>query len=128
MHPIPCAHCGLNFMRKTPDPEAHKLCNNCSLREEKRNPKSKNEEKMTTVNVTITCPAKDYVAIEEHCINEGIDFSRYFLELHYGSQAAIEVMKETQGKGDIPLEEEPTNFIKTDRVPFEGKKKVKSKK
>lgn len=80
MSPIPCAHCGNNFMRQNLDPELPRLCNSCSLREDKRNPKK--EKKMETIDVVITVPRQDHIAIEEHCINRGVDFSRYFLELH----------------------------------------------
>ncbi len=92
MPPIPCAHCGGNFMRPTIDPEAPKLCNNCLVREEKRNPQTK--ATMSNVNILLTCPKDVQIEIEELCINKGIDFTRYFLELHYASQNAIEIMKE----------------------------------
>jgi hypothetical protein len=79
MQPIPCAHCGNNFMRHNLNPELPRLCNNCEIREEKRNPK---EKKMETIDIVLTVPREDHIAIEEHCINHGIDFSKYFLELH----------------------------------------------
>jgi hypothetical protein len=80
MQPIPCAHCGNNFMRHNLDPELPRLCNNCEIREEKRNPK---EKKMETIDIIITVPCKDHIAIEEYCINHGMDFSKYFLDLYY---------------------------------------------
>ena len=94
MPPIPCNHCGNNFMRHTLDIEAPRLCNNCSVREEKRNPTQ--TETMTTVDILIKCPRQDQIDIEEICINQGINFSRYFLELHYGSQSAVAAIKECQ--------------------------------
>ena len=42
-------------MRPTPDPEAPKLCNNCLVREEKRNP-TKKETMEQTIDIKITCP------------------------------------------------------------------------
>lgn len=80
MNPIPCAHCAVNFMRTTPDPEAPKLCNSCLLKEEIRNPNK--EKKMDTVNIVIKCPKTVQHAIEEYCINSGIDFTQYFMSLH----------------------------------------------
>ena len=91
MPPIPCAHCGNNFMRSSIDPDAPKLCNNCLIREERRT--TKGESKMSTIDILITCPRETQIEIEELCINQGIDFTRYFLELHHGSQAAIAEMK-----------------------------------
>lgn len=81
MSPIPCAHCGANFMRPTPDPEAPKLCNNCLVREEKRNP-TKKESMEQTIDIKITCPIAIHNEIEEYCINNGINLSKYFLSLH----------------------------------------------
>lgn len=86
MNPIPCAHCGVNFMRPTMDPEAPKLCNNCSLREEKRHPTK--GKPMDTVDILIKCPIETHIEIEEICINNGGDFSKYFLGLHEKAQGA----------------------------------------
>lgn len=80
MPPIPCMHCGNNFMRHTNDPEAAKLCNNCSVRENIRNPKGK--EKMEMITIQIECPRQIQIEIEEICINKGVNFSEYFLDLH----------------------------------------------
>lgn len=80
MQPIPCAHCGNNFMRTTIDPEAPRLCNSCDLRENIRNPKK--EIKMDTIDIVITVSKQDQIEIEEFCINEGLDFSEYFMNLH----------------------------------------------
>lgn len=93
MPPIPCAHCGVNFMRGNLDPDAPKLCNNCLVREEKRSTPKK-EDNMSTIDIVIRCPREDQIKIEEYCINHGMDFTRYFLELHYGSQAIVETLKE----------------------------------
>lgn len=120
MHPIPCNHCGNNFMRPTLDPEAPRLCNNCTIREEKRNPKK--AETMSTVDILIKCSREEQIEIEEICINQGIDFSRYFLELHHGSQAVIEAARECKG-GDIPEGEEPMNHEPIREVKNKGKKK-----
>lgn len=95
MHPVPCNHCGNNFMRPTIDPEAPRLCNNCTVREEKRNQKQVNT--VETVDILITCPRQVQINIEEYCINQGIDFSKYFLGLHYekvGKEVSEEFLKE----------------------------------
>lgn len=81
MNPIPCAHCGNNFMRHNLDPEAPKLCNNCSLRETLRT-KKKDDSTMDTIDILVKCPREIQNEIEELCINEGISFSQYFLNLH----------------------------------------------
>lgn len=67
-------------MRQTIDPRAPRLCNNCALREDSRT--NKREDKMTTVDILIKCPRDTHIAIEEMCIAQGIDFSRYFMQLH----------------------------------------------
>ena len=96
MHPVPCSHCGNNFMRPTIDPEAPKLCNNCSVREEKRNPKK--VDKMTKIGILIQCPQDVHVEIEELCINRGIDLTKYFLDLHHASQLNRKEHEEKGGK------------------------------
>lgn len=112
MHPIPCSHCGGNFMRPTLDPEAPKLCNNCLLREEKRNP-TKKENMEQTIDIKITCPIKIHNEIEEFCINNGITLSNYFLDLH---------RKETKSFGLSPVKDA---FMEVEEVP--AKKKVGKK-
>lgn len=81
MPPIPCAHCGINFMRIDSDPKRPKLCNSCLLKEERRNPTQK--VTMDTIEIVIKCPRDVQIEIEEYCINKGIDFSKYFLSLHH---------------------------------------------
>jgi hypothetical protein len=81
MHPIPCSHCGSNFMRPTLDPDAPKLCNNCLVREEKRNPKKK-EIMEKTIDIKIQCSVETYNRIEEYCVNRGMDMTEYFLLAH----------------------------------------------
>ncbi len=93
MHPIPCAHCGNNYMRPTNDPEAPKLCNNCTVREEKRSPKG--ETKMHNIGILIQCPQDVHKEIEELCINQGIDLPRYFLDLHYQKRQVMTAMQES---------------------------------
>ena len=79
---------------------------------------------MDTVGILIDCPKPLQIEIEELCINRGIDFTRYFLELHYGSQAAISTMKEHKEKGgnwqDTQLD---PNELKTGKPDFEMTKK-----
>lgn len=81
MNPIPCAHCGNNFMRHDLDPEAPKLCNNCLIRENIRT-KKKDDNTMDSIDILVKCPREIQNEIEEICINEGISFSQYFLNLH----------------------------------------------
>ena len=118
MPPIPCAHCGVNFMRVNLDPEAPRLCNNCLLREEKR-VNQKKKDNMSTIDIVITCPREEQIKIEEYCINHGMDFTRYFLELHYASQHAIELMKNPE-----KLKEEESTEYDT----MEARSKVSSNK
>ncbi len=80
MNPILCAHCGINFMRKNPQDEL-KLCNSGIIRERIRKPNQ--EDLMDTIDMIITCPIPDHRIIEEICINRGIDYTQYFLELHH---------------------------------------------
>jgi len=82
MNPIPCAHCGANFMRQTLDPESPKLCNNCSIREENRNHKKGNEMENQIIDILIKCPKEKYAEIEEICISNGHDVTKYFMNLH----------------------------------------------
>lgn len=123
MPPIPCGHCGNNFMRPTLDPEAPKLCNNCLVREEKRNPQGKVKME-TTVGILINCPKDTQIEIEELCINQGIDFSRYFLELHYGSQAAIQTMKEMQQESRGRANPVSDAYMKVEEVKTDKNKDV----
>lgn len=80
MQPIPCQHCGYNFMRHVVDPLALRLCNNCQLIENKRNPKK--DTVMATVDILVKCPQELYAEIEETCLHSAQDISTYFLNLH----------------------------------------------
>ena len=80
MQPIPCAHCAINFMRNSTNPETPRLCNSCILKEEIRNPKKGN--KMETVDILIKCSSKMQREVEEICLNLGVSFSEYFIKLH----------------------------------------------
>lgn len=138
MQPVPCNHCGYNFMRRDLTPDAPRLCNGCEVRENQRNPKGK---KMDTIGILIQCPKDEHIVIEELCINQGIDLTRYFLELHYGSQAAIKTMeynrKEHEEKGGkwkedaynepIKLKIDGTSPVKNAYIKLEEKPKGKKK-
>jgi|SRR5277367_1785365 len=78
--PIPCAHCGNNFMRRDLDPDAPKLCNNCILKDQIRHPKQ--EIKLEKVKLLIEVDRKTQIEIEELCTNEGFSISNYFIRLH----------------------------------------------
>lgn len=128
MPPIPCAHCGNNFMRTTLDPEAPKLCNNCSVKEEKRNPKPK--EKMSTIDILIKCPREVQIEIEEYCITHGMDFNRYFLELHARRNALDSLKKENNEYREVHLKIDGTSpvndaYFKVEEVKTENNKSAK---
>lgn len=93
MPPIPCAHCGNNFMRQDIDPEAEKLCNTCTLRKPKQITK-KNMENNFTISFEI--PRDIYIQVEEKCTNEGCSFADYFLTLHKDRESEIKHSQETQ--------------------------------
>lgn len=101
MSPIPCSHCGNNFMRQTIDPEAPKLCNNCSLREEKRNPKKEGNMELDIVNILVKCPKHLYTDIEEVCINNGTTPSDYFLKLHYVERQKFSYREGSELRGPL---------------------------
>lgn len=121
MPPIPCAHCGNNFMRPTNDPEAPKLCNNCIVREETR--KIKGETKMQTIKIEIDCPVSTYPEIEEFCINKGISVTKYFLDLHSQKNHSIPPLKyNEEGQSDF------TDLLEDEKKPRENPtKKYKGK-
>jgi hypothetical protein len=81
MQPVPCIHCGYNYMRRTTEPDAIRLCNSCEVREQQRNPKG--EKKMETIDILIKCPNHVYRDIEEYCINKGTNPSDYLLKIYY---------------------------------------------
>lgn len=89
--PVPCCRCGMNFMRRDLNPEALRICNNCSLKE--RNPiKKENSMSEDVMSVKITLPRLALIQIEEICTNDGIDLSRYFLDLHEsGAYSAVRI-------------------------------------
>jgi hypothetical protein len=78
-------------MRHNIDPEAPKLCNNCSLKEErKKNQMEKDNSKSGKAKMLIECDHKMQIEIEEYCINHGVSISNYFVGLHRAHQASIE--------------------------------------
>lgn len=89
-------------MRPTIDPEAPRLCNSCVL---KNDPTKTKGNIMETIGITVQFPKEIQIDIEEFCINKGIDFTQYFLNLHhnqFGSakeeeQVSDEVIKKTYG-------------------------------
>lgn len=117
MPPIPCAHCGSNFMRPTNDPEAPKLCNNCLVREEKRNP-TKKENMEATIDIKICTPVHIHNEIEEYCINNGINLSQYFLSLH-------ETFKTKNEELPSEIPEEPKESLSESNDKLMKKKSVK---
>ena len=77
---MPCPHCGVNFMRRNTDCTQCEVCNNCTVREQIRNPKK--APPMETVDILIKVSSKDYKQIEECCINKGLSFTQYFMDYH----------------------------------------------
>lgn len=98
MSPLPCSHCGNNFMRHTSEFETEKLCNNCFIREESR--KIKKEEKMDVTNILITVPSQMQKDIEEICIKEGLSFGEFFISL-YETYQNVEEVVENLKKSDL---------------------------
>ena len=98
--PIPCNHCGYNFMRTTLDPDAPKLCHSCKLREEIR---TKEVKKMSDFKLMIDCDKETASQVEEICLKNNKNFSDYFLGLH------IDFMKtqESDKSNDFDVEEKP---------------------
>lgn len=121
-------------MPPTIDPEAPKLCNNCLIREQKRTSNHKVKVR-DTVDILIRCPKETQIEIEEYCINEGIDFSRYFLELHYARIDPLVALKELKDVMHDPkdLSEETSDFVvakkdtskHTESIPQKKKSSVK---
>lgn len=103
MHPVPCSHCGYNFMRSSTDPEAPKLCNSCLLRETTRNPKKKAIMEKN-IDIKITCPLSVHNEIEEYCLNNGIDLNKYFLSLHDSFKMSFDFENNSDQKSDVIIE------------------------
>jgi hypothetical protein len=105
-------------MRTNKDPEAPKLCNSCGYRENIRYPKK--EKPMDTVDVLIKCPKLIQAQIEEKCLNEGIDFTQYFLSLH---EFNLSECKEKKSLEKVEFDDREQVFEKD-----QPKKTVKKKK
>jgi hypothetical protein len=86
--PIPCAHCGTNFMRRDLNPDAPKLCNNCEYnnKQKEQNRINNKEKNASEIQFLFTCDRKTQIEIEEYCMNEGISISQYFIRLHQAYQ------------------------------------------
>lgn len=112
MQPVPCIHCGYNYMRRTNEPDAVRLCNSCEVRENIRNPQGK---KMDTVGILIQAPKEVQIEIEEYCIANGKDFTKYFLELHYASKGITKT-----DTGNLVTDE-----VKEEAKPLQNKGKKK---
>jgi len=121
MQPVPCNHCGYNFMRQNLEPDAPRLCNSCEVRENIRNPQGK---KMDTIGILIQCPKDEHIVIEELCINQGIDLTKYFLKLHRDSQ----ILKGQEYKESVHLKIDGTSPVKDAYMKLEEKPKSKEKK
>ena len=100
----PCRHCGFNFMSADLNPDAKNLCNNCQLREPK--PKKSEKNMSDEVKIIINFPRKDQIEIEEICINQGINFSDYFLILHRANKNKEILSMQNKLVGSVDLPEE----------------------
>lgn len=80
MAPTPCKHCGIHFMPADASELNFLLCNNCKLREERKNPKQE-IKKMSTISILVTLPSEIHKSIEENCLARNIDFNQYFIDL-----------------------------------------------
>lgn len=96
MNPIPCHACGFNFMRHTRE---EIYCNNCR---DKNIPKKENPKMDTDPKILITIPTEVQIDIEEICINEGISFSGYFLNLYRESKTPRKIQEEAEIKNLYP--------------------------
>lgn len=83
--PIPCQHCGVNFMPHDVHPDDLKLCNNCVIKENIRNPKKEKSMQDDNIVILINCPRKDHADIEEACIRTGVTLSEFFMTLYQRS-------------------------------------------
>lgn len=109
--PVPCKHCGYNYMRANEDQFG--LCNNCIIAEERRNPK-KGEIKMESIDILVKCPKDAYAKLEEHCINDGKDLSTFII------YAALENLE----KGSIQhFVSKDTEFSESEEQPKKRLKK-----
>lgn len=77
--PVPCSHCGFNFMPRETIPGALRLCNNCQVKETTRKNAEDNKAKMA--KILIECPIEVQKRLEEKCLNSGESLSAIFLRL-----------------------------------------------
>lgn len=118
-------------MRQTTDPEAIRLCNGCAEREKQRKVEVTKDD--NTIGLLVKCPKKTYKEIEEYCVNNGLDFTKYFLSLHESFHSKGWVV------ADDALLDKPTGYVdvifnpETDEKPHfiiqqDDKPKIKGKK
>ena len=114
--PVPCSHCGFNFMRRDLSPTAKKLCNNCLL-------KIKKGEKLSDITIRIECDKQTQIDIEEICLNNGIDFSQYFLRLHAENVAKCNEENQCCEKNSHENEEIPQKTTQNTKTKAKGARK-----
>lgn len=105
MTPVPCHHCGYNFMRSSMNPEEPRLCNSCMVRENLRNVDKVKKMEDKIVHIVIECPLDIHKKIEEYCLSNGKSYSQYFLELHHLNSIAYGWVEEKFSSDDIPSQE-----------------------
>jgi hypothetical protein len=96
------------------DVSALRLCNSCLLRENTRTKKPK-ENNMDEVKIVITMPRKLQMQIEEFCINQGIDFSKFFID-------RCGLAEEANNENAI-IDEEDQDSARTVKGPYKKKPK-----
>ena len=79
---------------------------------------------MDTIGILIQCPKDEHIVIEELCINQGIDLTKYFLKLHRDSQ----ILKGQEYKESVHLKIDGTSPVKDAYMKLEEKPKSKEKK
>lgn len=109
--PVPCAHCGTNFMRRDLNPDAPKLCNNCEYnnRQREQNRINNKEKSNSQIQLLITCDRSTQIEVEEICMNQGLSISEYFIRMHKIYAIPFIVKPETE-EGFEKLKKMTENF------------------
>lgn len=115
--PVPCRHCGFNYMKGIEDKQG--LCNNCTLADERRNPK-KGENKVESIEILVKCPRDAYAKLEEHCINEGKDLSTFIM---YCALEKLEIAPKVQKTSLEKQVEEAREISESEEPPKRKAKK-----
>lgn len=100
--PVPCAHCGTNFMRRNLDPDAARICHTCELKSPQKPKIYHRGADVDKPKMLIEIDLKTQAEIEELCLKEGISFSKYFMEAHnFFAKSKCVVNKEEETENNI---------------------------